>query len=212
QFPRRLQPLSYWRCPSLSPVPATLENVVLKAETTDGRFITGESAIPGSGQVIRRVVLEPECKPLPEAVEAIREADMIVLGPGSLYTSVLPNLLIKDLAAAVKAAQAIKVYVCNVMTQPGETDGYGAAEHVQAIIDHVGPGVIEHVLVNIEEIPRELIAKYLEQGAKPVAADAAKLSKMGLKVVPEKLVYKSNLVRHHPDKLSRAVIQLLANK
>lgn len=193
-------------------LPATLEKVVLTARTRDGQLISGESAIPASGQAISRVSLEPECQALPEALEAIREADLIVIGPGSLYTSVLPNLLIKDLAATIKGARGIRVYVCNVMTQPGETTGYGAADHVQAIVDHVGHGIIDYVLVNNEEIPRGLIAKYLEQGAETVSPDTDRLKRMGFQVVPAKLVYKSNLVRHHPDKLSRAVIGLLMDK
>lgn len=194
-------------------LPATLENVVLSARTGDGRLISGESAIPASGQAISKVSLEPEdCQALPEALEAIREADLIIIGPGSLYTSVLPNLLIKDLANTLKGARGIRAYVCNVMTQPGETTGYGAADHVQAIVEHVGQGIIDHVLVNNEEIPRSLISKYLEQGAEPVTPDTDRLKRMGFQVVPAKLVYKSNLVRHHPDKLSRAVIDLLNEK
>lgn len=98
------------------------------------------------------------------------------------------------------------------MTQPGETNGYGAAEHVQAILDHVGQGIIDYVLVNNEEIPRELIGKYLEQGAEPVSPDTDRLKRMGFQVVPAKLVYKSNLVRHHPDKLSQAVLSLIMDK
>ncbi|MDA8212293.1 MAG: YvcK family protein [Clostridia bacterium] len=191
-------------------LPSTLENITLRAETGDGKVVVGESAISACGQAIKRVALEPEdCKPLPEALQAIKEADLVVLGPGSLYTSVLPNLLISEIAAELKAAKGAKVYVCNIMTQPGETEGYGAADHVQAILDHVGPGVVEHVIVNIEEVPKRLVKKYLERGARPVRSERKKLEKMGLQVVPEKLVYESDLVRHHPDKLSRAIIGLL---
>jgi uncharacterized cofD-like protein len=122
---------------------------------------------------------------------------------------VLPNLLIKEIAVELKTTKAAKVYVCNIMTQPGETEGYGAADHVQAILDHVGPGVLDYVLVNVEEVPKRLEQKYLEQGARPVRSERKRLEKMGLKVVPEKLIYESDLVRHHPDKLSRAIISLL---
>ena len=191
-------------------LPSTLENITLKAETVDGQMVTGESTITACAQAIKRVALEPaDCKPLPEALQAIREAELIVLGPGSLYTSVLPNLLIKEIAVELKTTKAAKVYVCNIMTQPGETEGYGAADHVQAILDHVGPGVLDYVLVNVEEVPKRLEQKYLEQGARPVRSERKRLEKMGLKVVPEKLIYESDLVRHHPDKLSRAIISLL---
>lgn len=191
-------------------LPATLESITLVAETIDGDKVTGESAIPDCGRPIKRVSLEPkDCRPLPEALQAIREADLIVLGPGSLYTSVLPNLLIKELAAELRQARGIKAYVCNIMTQPGETVGYGASDHVKAIEEHVGPGLIDCVIVNVEEVPKHLARKYQAQGARPVRSERHKLEKMGFCVVPEKLVYESDLVRHHPDKLSRAVISLL---
>ncbi len=191
-------------------LPSTLENINLIAETVGAKIVVGETLISKCSEPIKRVMLEPhDCKPLPEALQAIREADLIVLGPGSLYTSVLPNLLISELADEIKATQASKVYVCNIMTQPGETDGYGAAQHVQAILDHVGTGIINYVIVNVEDIPKHLVKKYQDQGAKPVRSERKMLSKMGLKVVPEKLVFKSDLVRHHPEKLSRAIMELL---
>jgi len=191
-------------------LPSTKENVQLCAYMEDGTLVKGESNISGVKEAISRVFLEPaDCRPVAAALEAIREADAIILGPGSLYTSVLPNLLIKEMAEAIKASPAVKIYACNIMTQPGETDGYTASRHVRAILDHVGPGIMDYVLVNVEEIPKKLVKKYKVQGAVPVQADFKELQKLGVKVVKEKLVYESDLVRHHPDKLSRAIITLI---
>jgi uncharacterized cofD-like protein len=130
-------------------VPSTLAHVTLYAELEDARVLTGESAVPHGSAPIRRVFLEPDAPPAyPEAVQAILDADLVVLGPGSLYTSVLPNLLVPDIAAALIATQAPVLYVANVATQPGETDGYSLAEHVAAIQRHAGAGIIDLVLAN----------------------------------------------------------------
>ncbi|MDA8226996.1 MAG: YvcK family protein [Desulfitobacterium hafniense] len=191
-------------------LPSTKENVQLCAYMEDDTLVKGETNISGVKETISRVFLEPaDCRPPVAALEAIREADAIVLGPGSLYTSVLPNLLIKELNEAIKASSAVKIYSCNIMTQPGETDGYTASRHVRAILDHVGPGIMDYVLVNVEEIPKKLVKKYKAQGAVPVQADFKELEKLRVKVAREKLVFESDLVRHHPDKLSRAIISLI---
>lgn len=130
-------------------LPAAGEAVILHAEMADGTLITGESKIPEAGGVIKRVFLEPvDVEPLPEALEAIRNADAILLGPGSLYTSILPNLLVPKLAEAVVASEAIKIFVCNVMTQPGETDNYTVNDHLQAVYDHIGLHLFDYVIVN----------------------------------------------------------------
>lgn len=191
-------------------LPSTLTEVVLMAETKDGQIIVGESNIPAAGKRIKRVFIDPpDCRPVDEAIRAIQEADAVILGPGSLYTSVLPNLLIRDIAKAIQDTSAVKAYVCNIMTQPGETDGYSAAEHVQSIIQHVGPGVIDYAIVNVEEIPKRMLRRYKDEGAYPVIPDIARLNKLGVKVAEENLVYETDLVRHHPDKLSRAIVGLI---
>lgn len=190
-------------------LPSTLDDVVLKAEFADGTRVTGESRIPARGKRIRRVMLNPaRPKALPEVLEAIAEAEMIVLGPGSLYTSILPNLLVPEIAAAIKASGAVKVYICNVMTQPGETDGFAASDHVQAIIDHVGEGLIDFVILNRAEPPRATLERYRKEGAVPVRADAHRLEAMGLHVVVDDLIDARDLARHDPEKLAAAVMEL----
>ena len=135
-------------------LPSTLQNVTLMAdlrEEVDGRLnrVAGESSITKTGGTIERVYLEPsDVRPYPEAIRAILDADMIVLGPGSLYTSIMPNLLVRDIVQAIRSSQALKLYVCNVATQHGETDQYSAADHLSAIERHVGKGLVNRVLVN----------------------------------------------------------------
>ena len=137
-------------------LPGTVESVALRAEFTDGTQIVGESSIPLQGKRVRRVsLIPPDAKPPEEALRAIAEADLIVIGPGSLYTSVLPNLLIREIADAIRRSPAPAVYVCNVMTQPGETTDYTVADHVQALIDHTGPNLFTYVLMNDAPVPPE---------------------------------------------------------
>lgn len=190
-------------------LPATLEHVVLKAELTDGATIFGESAISRAKAPIQRVHLEPEdSKPVPDAIEAIKEADIIILGPGSLYTSIIPNLLVKEIAAAIKNSSATKIYICNVMTQSGETDHYSAGDHLKAIINHCGPGLIDLAVVNTETIPPEILERYLEERAEPVKNDFDKIRNLGVTPIGAEIITKSSLVRHDALKLARMVNSL----
>lgn len=194
-------------------LPSTLQNVVLRAELADGRVVTGESEIPLARGLIRRVALDPADPPgLPEALAAIEGADVVVLGPGSLYTSVIPNLLVGGVAEAVRRSPAVKVYVCNVMTQPGETEGYTVSDHVRAVLDHAGPGVIDYVLVNTQPVPANLLRKYQEQGAAPVAFDSERLADLGVTAVTADLASLTDLVRHDPEKLAQAILTLSGGK
>ena len=191
-------------------LPVTLEDMSLSAQLKSGRIIEGESQISKIEGGIEEVFIDPEdSTPLPEALEAIEEADAIILGPGSLYTSVLPNLLVRDLAEAIKETDALKMYACNVMTQPGETDGYKASDHVEAIYDHVGKQIMDYILVNSEEVSDELIEKYEEEGATPVEVDFTTLKKLGLKIIEEPMIDQSDLVRHDPDKLAKVIMNLI---
>ena len=191
-------------------LPASTQTIRLTAEMADGTLIEGESRIPLANKVIRRVSIVPaEVPPVQASLDAIQAADAVVLGPGSLYTSVLPNLLVQGVAEALRETQAVKIYICNVMTQPGETDGFTASQHVKAIFDHVGPGIIDYVVVNTQEVAGNLREVYARQGAVPVVPDVDALKALGVKVIEANLISETNLVRHDPLKLSRAIISMV---
>lgn len=190
-------------------LPATLSDVKLCAQMEDGSVIYGESKIPQSSKKIQRVFLDPEaCYPTEQALQAIKEADAIIMGPGSLYTSILPSLLVQGIAEAVACSQAAKVYVCNVMTQPGETEGYTASQHLKALTDHVGQ-IIDYMVINTESIPVWLTHRYRKEGAVPVGADLKAIKEMGVKPVTGKMIQHSDTVRHHPDRLAKLLINLI---
>ena len=190
-------------------LPATTEPVLLTAEMTDGTQVAGESQIPLAGKTIKQVYITPEnARPIKGVINAIREADACILGPGSLYTSIIPNLLVKDIAEALRESDAVKIYICNVMTQPGETDGYSASDHIKAIIDHAGTGCIDMVVVNDQEVAPDLREIYAQRGAHPVVADIDTIEAMGIKVVKANLISETNLVRHDPARLSHTIMSM----
>lgn len=192
-------------------LPASTQTVRLVAEMKDGTYVEGESQIPLARKAINRVFLKPEnAEPVKSVLEAINDADAVILGPGSLYTSVLPNLLVHGVAEALRNTQAVKIYICNVMTQPGETDGYTASQHVKAILDHAGP-IIDYVVVNSQDVAQNLRASYASQGAYPVVVDTEVIEAMGVKVVEANIISETNLVRHDPIKLSRTIISMIYN-
>lgn len=192
-------------------LPSTLEDVALAAECEGGGVVDGESTISKCGARIVRVFLKPrDPKALPEAVEAIHDADAVVLGPGSLFTSVLPNLLVRGITGAIRRSEALKIYVCNVMTQPGETDGFTASDHVRAIFEHVGEGLVNYVLVNTGEVPPRLAERYRQEGAHPVVVDCERLRALGVSVVESNLISTTNYARHDPERLAKAIITMLA--
>lgn len=194
-------------------LPSTLDDMRLVAEMEDGSIIKGESNIPESGKKIKRLFTEPEnCKPLEDAICAIHDADIIILGPGSLYTSVIPNLLINDIAKAVNDSKAKKIYVCNIMTQPGETDGFSVSDHLKTLINHAKyDKIVNAVLVNTD-LPPELIAPYKDAGSEPVVVDTKEINNMGIQVVQKNLIEDkrfedghSSFVRHSPSRLARSI-------
>lgn len=190
-------------------LPSTLDSVTLHAEYEDGGTAAGESHIPQPGRRIRRVYLEPaDARPLEDALRALREAEIIVLGPGSLYTSVLPNLLVPGVAEAIRESRALRVYVCNVMTQPGETDGYRASDHVRALLDHVGPGIVDYALLHRGRVQPALEEKYRRTGQTPVIADVKNVRALGVVPVTRFLVSQTELVRHDAALLTEAIAQL----
>jgi uncharacterized cofD-like protein len=194
-------------------LPSTLKQVILHAELADGTVISGESRISHAQEQIRRVFLTPEeCAPVPEALDAIAAADLILLGPGSLYTSVLPILLVKEILAAVKRSPALKCYLCNIMTQPGETTGFNASDHLRAIYEHAGRGWIDYILVNTRRITQEKQERYARQDASPVLVDDLDLYRMGVRLIRADVLEDGELVRHDPRKLSRAIMNMLGKR
>jgi uncharacterized cofD-like protein len=191
-------------------LPAANHAIVLKAEMTDGTIIEGESKIPKAGKVIKRVFIEPpDVSPLPEAIEALQQADAILVGPGSLYTSILPNLLVPEIARTIVQSKALKMFICNVMTQPGETDGYTVSDHIKALHDHVGQNLFDYVIVNNGEIPPQVQDRYAEKGAKVVHLDLDEVTKKGYKVIADQLVLFRTYLRHDAEKLSQHIYQLV---
>jgi uncharacterized cofD-like protein len=189
-------------------LPSTLDDMKLSAEMEDGTIVNGESNIPETGKKIKRLFTTPSnCKALPEVIHAIKDADIIILGPGSLYTSVIPNLLIKEISEAISKSNAKKIYICNIMTQPGETTGYSASEHIQAILDHAGcSNIIEAVLVN-NSLPEDLSPDYESSNSFPVVVDINNIKENNIDVIGTRL-YEENeqkFVRHSPTRLARAV-------
>ncbi|MEB3103175.1 gluconeogenesis factor YvcK family protein [Ferviditalea candida] len=191
-------------------LPAAGQAIVLKAETGDGRIIVGESNIPKARQSIKRVWIEPsDVKPLDEAIEAIREADAIVIGPGSLFTSIMPNLLVPQMSRTIVESAAMKVFICNVMTQPGETDGFSVSDHLEAIRRHIGHSLFDYVIVNNGEIPAQVLERYAEKGSAAVGLDLDRVREMGYDVITDRLVKYHTYLRHDADKLSRRIHELV---
>lgn len=187
-------------------IPASKEYVRLDAIMSDGTVVEGESQIPEARKKIRRVQLYPKkVSAVPAAIEAIENADAIILGPGSLYTSIMPNLLVEGIAKALKKSKAVKIYICNVMTQPGETDRYTASAHAKAILDHTGRGAIDYVLVNSAPIP----AEFCETESQPVEIDEEKINALGCGLIKEDLISATDAGRHDPEKLCKAVMKIV---
>lgn len=192
-------------------VPATLTKVVLKARHKDGTETIGESKIPKSESPIDRMYIKPsDSRPTVEALSEIKKANAIVLGPGSLYTSVMPNLLIDGMYEAIKQSKAVKIYACNVMTQAGETDNYRASDHIKAIVDHTGREVIDYCIVNTGRVPEGLLEKYEEESAYPINVDEEKIKELGCEVVKANVINTRDFVRHDSQKLARIIIELIS--
>lgn len=197
-------------------LPSTLDDVRLGAMLKNGEEIVGQSKINYCENIERVFLIPDNPSALPGAVAAIAEAEVILIGPGSLYTSILPNLLVPEIAAAIKASRAPKIYVCNVMTQPGETTNYSAADHVRALIRHIGPGVITHCLVNTGKVPDEVLQRYENKGATRVTFDEDELEMLGVRAIKGNFAEISDsaavkhVVRHHPQKLAQMIFRIAA--
>ena len=188
--------------------PATAQNVTLEAELVDGSIVAGETNISRSRQPIHRVRLIPRsARPLPEVLEAIRAADLILVGPGSLYTSIIPNLLIEKVTRAIQASRATRVYIANLMTQPGETQHYSVADHVRAVYQHSRAGLFDAVVVNRTSVAPRLRLTYAAQGAAPVDPSLPELRKMGLRIVTGDLLIQRGVVRHDNSRLAKLLME-----
>ena len=191
-------------------LPASKDHVRLDAVMEDGTVVQGESHIPEVHKQIHRVRLFPEeVQPVQSALDALANADAIILGPGSLYTSIMPNLLVDKVAETIRKSKAIKIYICNVMTQPGETDGYTASMHAKAIIDHGGKGIIDYMLVNDAPISADMQDFYAAKGAYPVEVDEEAINALGVGFVKADIINENEVIRHDPDKLSQAVMNMV---
>ncbi len=194
-------------------LPATNEDVHLGAIYTDKTRQMGESVIPDFDKQIEEVFLEPSsCQPTTDALKAIREAELIIIGPGSLYTSIIPNLLVEGIAEEIRKSNAIKIYVTNVMTQAGETTGYSVSDHIKAINKHSGGGLFNYVIVNKEEGSENLILKYKEEGAFRVNVDKKEIKDMGINIIEENLLSEQGYIRHDPDELAKIIFSILGSR
>jgi len=191
-------------------LPSSLDDLVLHAQLEGGDQVSGESTITAAERLPRRVWLTPAApRPLPQVIAAIAGADLVVLGPGSLYTSVIPNLLIAEVRDAIKDTRAWVVYVCNVMTQSGETDGYTAGDHLDALYRHGLTGLVDVVLVNDAPVSDDVAANYRRFGARPVAVDERRLKEQGVKVIHAAMATESGVVRHDSASLTQALLRVL---
>ena len=198
-------------------LPVSLDNINLIAELENGETVVGESNIPRqvrkTKSAIKKIYLDnPDAKPLDEVVTSIKNADAVAIGPGSLYTSILPNLLVEGVVDALSTTRAPKVYVCNIMTQPGETGGKNVLDHVKVIVDHAGINFIDYVLVNNEYLPQGVFERYAKDGAELVMLDKEQrdgLEAMGIKCIEEKLIeIKNGYIRHDAEMVSKAVVDI----
>jgi len=189
--------------------PATNQNVHLVADLADGTRLRGESRIARAAAPISAVRLEPpDCRPLPETLAAIRAADIITMGPGSLFTSIVPNLLVPGVAQAIRSSVAVKIFICNIMTQPGETPGFTASDHLRRVMEICGPNLVDIALVNSARPSAGALRRYRQEGAAPVAVDQARFEALGVQVTTRRVMAEDSVVRHDPDKLARQILSL----
>ncbi len=192
-------------------LPSTLSSVTLCAEFEDGKIIKGEDKIPSYGKRIKRLFIEPdEVYPLKEAIDAIHDAELIVLGPGSLYTSIISNLLVRGIPEAIKASEAPKVYVVNIMTQPGETDGFTASDHLRELLSYLHMDKIDYVVVNNGTVSEDILARYEKEFAKLVKIDYNILRRYAKNIILSDFVYMDKgVVRHNSSLLSEKIVNIL---
>ena len=198
-------------------MPVTLDEITICAELTDGTTIKQKDRIPEivteKVESINRIYISPSnSRHSPGVIEAINDADVIIVGPGSLYTNVLPNLLVKNVSKAIKDSKALKFYISNIMTEPGQTDNYTLSDHIKAIQEHIGPGVIEYCLADTGEVVPEYIRKYNKEGSDVVEIDNKKLNNYSIKVIQRDMsCVKNEKIRHNPDIIAATIIEMICN-
>jgi uncharacterized cofD-like protein len=191
--------------------PSTLSDVHLQARLVDGRMLYGESRITKTHVPIRKLYITPNrCRPLPEAVDAIKTADLITAGPGSLYTSLIPNLLVQGISEQMSKSHALRLYIGNLMTQPGETRRYTAADHVRALHEHAGHAVFDGVILNKSKYSKAMRRRYAAQHAEPVVNDLEKIREMGVRPIMADLLAEDHVARHDSSRLARLLLNLAA--
>jgi uncharacterized cofD-like protein len=183
----------------------------LRALFEDGSWLEGETRIIAARKPILRVALHPaDADPLTDALRAILTADVITLGPGSLYSSLIPNLLVREVVPAIRQSSAIKIYIQNIMTQPGETDHYAAADHILALMDHCGgESLFPNIILNSGVPSADILRRYEAEHATMVLLDREPLSGMGLRIMERDLLAEDGVIRHDPDRLARAVLEMV---
>lgn len=198
-------------------LPATLDEINICAELKDGTIVEEREKISDityhKATKINRIYITPSnCIPAPGVLEAIKEADAIIIGPGSLYTNVIPNLLIKNVAKTIKESKAIKIYISNIMTEPGQTDDYSIADHIEALVEHVGKGIVDFCICDTGEVTPEFVRRYNKMGADLVEQDLSKVSEKGITIIQKDMsMIKQDLIRHDPDAVASAIIELICN-
>lgn len=194
-------------------LPATTEKVILMAEKENGKIVEGESHIPVIGEKIKRVYYKNEIEAPEENLKALEEADLIIFGIGSLYTSIISNLLLKGIKESLKKSKAKKIYICNAMQQPGETEGYTVSDHIKAINDNIGEGVIDSVIVDPRDIPQDILVRYKNMNSDKVELDREKIKEYNVNLIERDIleIDPKGMVRHHPYKLSAIIYSLIDN-
>jgi uncharacterized cofD-like protein len=189
--------------------PSTTANATLAAQMDDGSLVRGETNITASRRSIVELMLDPsDAGPLPESLEAIANADLITLGPGSLYTSLITNLLVRGIPEALAASKATRVYICNLMTQANESLGLTASQHIEKILNHAGAQIFDYALVNIAPLRRETIAQYAREGQTPIETDLDRIRALGVEPITGNFAHEGEVLRHSYDHVAETVLQL----
>jgi uncharacterized cofD-like protein len=189
--------------------PATTTNVTLSARMDDGSIVEGETNITASHQRICELTLEPAgAEPLPETLDSIARADLITLGPGSLYTSLITNLLVKGIPEALARAHGLRVFICNLMTQSNESLGLTASQHIEKIYEHMGQAIFDYALVNTAPVSETLLRNYAREGATPILPDIERIEALGVRVIPGNFAAEGDTLRHNADRVAETLLHL----